>query len=170
MDEELPWKRHVARWCHLRIGADVASGAEQVVNLSSFFGCKIMRDQTSYLPAIVHGFLIQPLTILSILVAGSIVLLKFLCETVLAPFLAAQTYDAFAYWGCFTAGVLGAITYAVERTMTSGSVTLVPLISVLDQWGTATGRCSDATNASGGVSHLRLGLMARLKRASRRRC
>ncbi|CAL1138086.1 unnamed protein product [Cladocopium goreaui] len=40
-----------------------------------------------------------------------------------------QTYDAFAYWGCFTAGVVGAITYAVERTLTSGSVRLLPLIS-----------------------------------------
>eukprot|EP00434_Breviolum_minutum_P030250 symbB.v1.2.026756.t1/scaffold2700.1/size72752/1 len=40
-----------------------------------------------------------------------------------------QTYDAFAYWGCFTASVVGAITYAVERTLTTGSVRLLPLIS-----------------------------------------
>ncbi|CAE7437655.1 Clcn1 [Symbiodinium sp. CCMP2592] len=40
-----------------------------------------------------------------------------------------QTYDAFAYWGCFTAGIVGAITYAVERTLTTGSASLLPLIS-----------------------------------------
>ncbi|CAK9020545.1 Chloride channel protein 1 (ClC-1) (Chloride channel protein [Durusdinium trenchii] len=40
-----------------------------------------------------------------------------------------QTYDAFAYWGCFTAGVVGAITYAVERTLTTGGESLLPLIS-----------------------------------------
>ena len=40
-----------------------------------------------------------------------------------------QTYDAFAYWGCFTAGVVGAITYAVERTLTSGAAEILPLIS-----------------------------------------
>ncbi|CAE7692628.1 clh-3, partial [Symbiodinium sp. CCMP2456] len=40
-----------------------------------------------------------------------------------------QTYDAFAYWGCFTAGIIGAITYAVERTLTSGGAEILPLIS-----------------------------------------
>ena len=55
-----------------------------------------------------------------------------LCETPHVVFPSCQlcqTYDAFAYWGCFTAGVVGAITYAVERTLTSGSVRLLPLIS-----------------------------------------
>eukprot|EP00930_Biecheleria_cincta_P021327 TRINITY_DN15838_c0_g1_i2.p1 TRINITY_DN15838_c0_g1~~TRINITY_DN15838_c0_g1_i2.p1 ORF type:complete len:761 (+),score=102.57 TRINITY_DN15838_c0_g1_i2:38-2320(+) len=41
-----------------------------------------------------------------------------------------QTYDAWAYWGCFTAGVIGGVTYAVERTVTTqGSEALLPLIS-----------------------------------------
>ena len=40
-----------------------------------------------------------------------------------------QTYDAFAYWGCFTASVVGSITYAVERTLTTQGTGLLPLIS-----------------------------------------
>lgn len=40
-----------------------------------------------------------------------------------------QTYDAFAYWGCFTASVVGSICYAVERSVTTGASGLLPLIS-----------------------------------------
>eukprot|EP00438_Fugacium_kawagutii_P012798 Skav211678 [mRNA] locus=scaffold216:291086:307815:- [translate_table: standard] len=40
-----------------------------------------------------------------------------------------QTYDAFAYWGCFTASVRGSICYAVERSVTTGASGLLPLIS-----------------------------------------
>lgn len=40
-----------------------------------------------------------------------------------------QTYDAFAYWGCFTASVVGSICYAVERSITTGASGLLPLIS-----------------------------------------
>lgn len=41
-----------------------------------------------------------------------------------------QTYDAWAYWGCFTAGVIGGVTYAILRTVTTqGSSALLPLIS-----------------------------------------
>eukprot|EP00930_Biecheleria_cincta_P021328 TRINITY_DN15838_c0_g2_i1.p1 TRINITY_DN15838_c0_g2~~TRINITY_DN15838_c0_g2_i1.p1 ORF type:complete len:727 (+),score=133.56 TRINITY_DN15838_c0_g2_i1:185-2365(+) len=41
-----------------------------------------------------------------------------------------QTYDAWAYWGCFTAGVIGGVTYAIERTVsTQGSSELLPLVS-----------------------------------------
>jgi len=46
-----------------------------------------------------------------------------------------QTYDAFAYWGCFTAAVAGAITYAVERTAVTGSTSLMPLMSTNLQEG-----------------------------------
>lgn len=42
-----------------------------------------------------------------------------------------QTYDNNSYWGCFVAGVIGALWYAVQRTCTMGVVTveLLPLIS-----------------------------------------
>ncbi|CAJ1436063.1 unnamed protein product [Effrenium voratum] len=40
-----------------------------------------------------------------------------------------QSYDALAYWGCFTASVVGAITYSAELTISANSCELLPLIS-----------------------------------------
>lgn len=40
-----------------------------------------------------------------------------------------QTYDATTYWGCFTAGVIGSVVYAAERSWTAGATGLLPLMS-----------------------------------------
>jgi len=40
-----------------------------------------------------------------------------------------QVYDLTAYWGCFSASVLGAITYAAWKTWTGGATGLLPLMS-----------------------------------------
>ncbi|CAE8666954.1 unnamed protein product [Polarella glacialis] len=40
-----------------------------------------------------------------------------------------QSYDSSGYWGCFTAGVIGSIVYAMERSWTAGATGLLPLMS-----------------------------------------
>eukprot|EP00434_Breviolum_minutum_P039444 symbB.v1.2.035030.t1/scaffold4634.1/size37086/2 len=39
-----------------------------------------------------------------------------------------QTYDVVAYWGCFTAAVVGSITYSLEKSLL-GSSNFLPLVS-----------------------------------------